>query len=225
MDSNKNIYTHPPVFLPHRYLADAAQERGGGVSTRSDQNLLPDEKKVSVSDIGLTHDPEGIPKLNTITGMVAATLADFVGPHDGAKKRIPEENSIAKVADTGTAYAQRPKPITAPNAHCGSLPHLRVQTSRRGQRALAAPGSAATALAGWPPVRRHPLAAVFRLRSQPTHQRPRQGRGGGEFREKKPRDRTRGMSHATRAFSTFQRSRDPQNPTFLVSEMPCEIPI
>jgi hypothetical protein len=29
MDSNKNIYTHPPVFLPHRYLADAAQERGG----------------------------------------------------------------------------------------------------------------------------------------------------------------------------------------------------
>lgn len=33
---------------------DAAQERGE-VATRSDQNLLPDRKKVSVSDIGLTH--------------------------------------------------------------------------------------------------------------------------------------------------------------------------
>lgn len=33
---------------------DAAQERGE-VATRADQNLLPDEKKVSVSDLGLTH--------------------------------------------------------------------------------------------------------------------------------------------------------------------------
>jgi hypothetical protein len=33
---------------------DAAQERGE-VATRSDQNLLPEEKKVSVDDIGLTH--------------------------------------------------------------------------------------------------------------------------------------------------------------------------
>lgn len=33
---------------------DAAQERGE-VATRADQNLLPDQKKVSVSDIGLTH--------------------------------------------------------------------------------------------------------------------------------------------------------------------------
>ena len=33
---------------------DAAQERGE-VTTRADQNLLPEQKKVSVSDIGLTH--------------------------------------------------------------------------------------------------------------------------------------------------------------------------
>jgi hypothetical protein len=33
---------------------DAAQERGE-VATRADQNLLLDEKKVSVADIGLTH--------------------------------------------------------------------------------------------------------------------------------------------------------------------------
>jgi hypothetical protein len=33
---------------------DAAQERGE-VATRADQNTLPDEKKVSVTDIGLTH--------------------------------------------------------------------------------------------------------------------------------------------------------------------------
>jgi len=33
---------------------DAAQERGE-VATRSDQNLLPEQKKVSVADIGLTH--------------------------------------------------------------------------------------------------------------------------------------------------------------------------
>jgi len=33
---------------------DAAQERGE-VATRADQNLLPAEKKVSVSDLGLTH--------------------------------------------------------------------------------------------------------------------------------------------------------------------------
>lgn len=33
---------------------DAAQERGE-VATRADQNLLPDQKKVSVSDLGLTH--------------------------------------------------------------------------------------------------------------------------------------------------------------------------
>lgn len=33
---------------------DAAQERGE-VATRADQNLLPNEKKVSVADIGLTH--------------------------------------------------------------------------------------------------------------------------------------------------------------------------
>lgn len=33
---------------------DAAQERGE-VATRSDQNLLPDEKKVSVADLGLSH--------------------------------------------------------------------------------------------------------------------------------------------------------------------------
>ena len=33
---------------------DAAQERGE-VATRADQNLLPEQKKVSVADIGLTH--------------------------------------------------------------------------------------------------------------------------------------------------------------------------
>lgn len=33
---------------------DAAQERGE-VATRADQNLLPDEKKVSVTDLGLSH--------------------------------------------------------------------------------------------------------------------------------------------------------------------------
>jgi hypothetical protein len=33
---------------------DAAQDRGE-VTTRSDQNLLPDQKKVSVADIGLSH--------------------------------------------------------------------------------------------------------------------------------------------------------------------------
>lgn len=37
-----------------RLTDDAAQERGE-VATRADQNLLPDEKKVSVGDIGLTH--------------------------------------------------------------------------------------------------------------------------------------------------------------------------
>jgi len=33
---------------------DAAQERGE-VATRADQNLLPEQKKVSVVDLGLTH--------------------------------------------------------------------------------------------------------------------------------------------------------------------------
>lgn len=33
---------------------DAAQERGE-IATRADQNLLPDQKKVSVSELGLTH--------------------------------------------------------------------------------------------------------------------------------------------------------------------------
>lgn len=43
--------------LAKRRLADeydAAQERGE-VATRADQNLLPDEKKVSVSELGFTH--------------------------------------------------------------------------------------------------------------------------------------------------------------------------
>jgi len=43
--------------LAKRRLADeydAAQDRGE-VATRADQNLLPDQKKVSAADIGLTH--------------------------------------------------------------------------------------------------------------------------------------------------------------------------
>lgn len=46
------IEARAKVRLADEY--DTAQERGE-VATRADQNLLPDEKKVTVAELGLTH--------------------------------------------------------------------------------------------------------------------------------------------------------------------------
>jgi hypothetical protein len=58
-----NTEPSPPTFFDEEPY-DAAQERGE-VTTRADQNFLPDLKKVSAADIGLTHkDIHEAPKIH-----------------------------------------------------------------------------------------------------------------------------------------------------------------
>ncbi len=110
-----NTEPSPPAFFDEAPY-DAAQERGE-VTPRADQNFLPDQRKVSAADIGLTHkDIHEAPKIHDAEkespGIVRQTLAEQTpadAPADAGNLAIRTEQAKSLLAglDLDTAIRLR----------------------------------------------------------------------------------------------------------------------